>query len=100
MKIDGERLRADTCALAHECRALKGLLGMTWTRPMADEQRRLARLRWRVTELCVLRAWTRGRVHVTRAPRGSGEAWDGAEWHAKIAERVAKDYAEAEGGRR
>ena len=93
MDIDSERLRADTCALARECRALKDVLGTTWTRPMADEQRKLARLRWRVTELCVLRAWTREKVHVTNAPRGSADDWDRAAWHSKIAERVAKDYA-------
>ena len=93
MIIDSERLRADTNALARECRALKDVLGTTWTRPMADEQRKLVRLRWRVTELCVLRAWSRQRVHVTNAPRGSEQNWDRAAWHAKIAERVAKDYA-------
>lgn len=93
MEIDGDRLRADTCALGRECRALKDLLGTTWTRPMADEQRRLVRLRWRVTELCVLRAWTREKAHVRTAPRGAAEGWDRAAWHSKIAERVAKDYA-------
>jgi len=63
---------------------------MTWTRPMADEQRHLARLRWRVTELCVLRAWSRGRRHCARLPDATDE--EGAAWHAKVAERVAKDY--------
>jgi hypothetical protein len=87
--LDTTKLRADLRALAHECRARKDLLGATWTRPMADEQRRLARLRWRVTELCVLRAWSRGRRHCA-ASRPAGE--EGDAWHAKIAERVAKDY--------
>lgn len=96
MNIDSKRLRADNSALAHECRALKDMLGATWTRPMADEQRKLVRLKWRVTELCILRAWTRQRVHVTKAPRGSPEGWDRAAWHAQIAERVAKDYASVE----
>ncbi|HSO39298.1 MAG TPA: hypothetical protein VLT33_42520 [Labilithrix sp.] len=92
--LDKAKLRADLGALARECRALKDLLGETWTRPMADEQRHLARLRWRVTELCVLRAWSRGKKHVRKAPRSvtDGATWDGAAWHAKIAERVAKDY--------
>jgi hypothetical protein len=93
MIIDSERLRADTNALARECRALKDVLGTTWTRPMADEQRKLVRLRWRVTELCVLRAWSRQRVHVKTAPQNSPLDWDCAAWHSKIAERVAKDYA-------
>jgi hypothetical protein len=86
MNIDSTKLRADVGALARECRALKDILGTTWTRPMADEQRQLRRLRWRVTELCVLRAWTRAKLHVTNVE-------DAAAWHAKIAERVAKDYA-------
>ena len=93
--LDGNKLRADLGSLARECRALKDLLGTAWTRPMADEQRHLARLRWRVTELCVLRAWSRARRHVTKAPRSvtdSGATWDGEAWHARIAERVAKDY--------
>ena len=87
--LDTKKLRADLRALARECRALKDLLGRTWTRPMADEQRHLARLRWRVTELCVLRAWSRGKRHCGQRPDAADE---GAAWHAKIAERVAKDY--------
>ena len=98
---DSKKVRADLGALARECRALKDVLGTTWTRPMADEQRRLARLRWRATELCVLRAWMRGKRHVTKEPRaggGSAVEWDGEAWHARIAERVAKDYANANAG--
>ena len=85
MMIDGNRLRADLGALARECRALKDVLRATWTRPMADEQRRLARLGLRVTELCVLRAWSRKRLHVR-------DVEDATTWHGAIAERVAKDY--------
>jgi hypothetical protein len=88
MMIDGNRLRADLGALARECRALKNVLRTTWTRPMADEQRRLARLRRKATELCVLLAFSRNRVHV-RAVR---DVEDVVAWHAAIAERVAKDY--------
>ena len=89
MMIDGPKLRADLGVLAHECRALKSVLRETWTRPMADEQRRLTRLRRRVTELCVLRAWSRRRLHVRNVE-------DAEAWHAAIASRVAKDYALAE----
>ena len=46
--IDTRRVRADLGALARECRALKDMLTTTWTRPMAAEQRKLGRLRWRV----------------------------------------------------
>jgi hypothetical protein len=85
MMIDGLKLRADLGVLAHECRALKDVLRETWTRPMADEQRRLTRLRRKVTELCVLRAWSRKRLHVRNVE-------DAEAWHAAIASRVAKDY--------
>ena len=91
MMIDTRRLRADVGALARECRALKDMLTTTWTRPMADEQRKLARLRWKVTELCVLRAFSRGRLHVRNVE-------DPSAWHATIAERVGKDYASADAG--
>jgi len=84
-----EKLRADIGALACECRALKSVLGETWTRPMADEQRRLSRLRWRATELCVLAAWAHGTRHAWKV-RG---VEDVAAWHARIVERVTKDYA-------
>ena len=83
MTVDMEILRAELRALAHECRALKNELGKTWTRPMADEQRRLRRIRWKVTERCILAACLRGKRHVL--------ANDDA-WHRAIAERVAKDY--------
>jgi hypothetical protein len=88
MNIDSERLRADLGVLARECRALKNVLGTTWPRPMADEQRRLARLRRKVTELCVLRAHSRGRLHVKSVEEPEA-------WHARIAARVAKDYPPA-----
>jgi hypothetical protein len=88
MMIDGNKLRADLGVLARECRALKNVLRTTWTRPMADEQRRLVRLRRKVTELCVLRAFCRERLHV-RAVR---DVVDVVAWHAAIAERAAKDY--------
>lgn len=86
MNIDSERLRADMAALASECRASKNVLQTTWTRPMADEQRHLVRLRLKVTELCVLRAWRRGKLHVKNVEEPEA-------WAARIAERVAKDYA-------
>jgi hypothetical protein len=98
MHIDTRRLVADLAALAMEACALKALLGATWTRPMADEQRRLARLRRRTTELCVLRAFARGRWHVTSPLREGaypGMKWDRDAWNAAVAERVAKDYVAA-----
>ena len=50
---------------------------------MTVNLRRLARLRWKTTERCVLRASLRGKRHV----QAREEAW-----HHAIAERVAKDY--------
>jgi hypothetical protein len=95
MEIDSGRLVADLAALANEARQLKKRLRQTWTHPMADEQRRLARARRRATELCVLRAFSRGRYHVQKALREGaypGMKWDRDEWHARVAGRVAKDY--------
>jgi hypothetical protein len=96
MMIDGNKLRADLGALAHECRALKNVLRTTWIRPMADEQRRLTRLKRKVTELCVLRAWSRKRLHVKTVPNIPDADADAlASWHEAIAQRVAKDYPPA-----
>jgi len=98
-RIDERRLKKDIADGAVECVALKRSLRTRWTRPMADEQQRLCRVRRKVTELLVLRARLRGRWHVTSAPRAlrdAGATWDREAWHAKIADRVALDYARAE----
>jgi hypothetical protein len=94
-RIDLRRLRRDVASASAEARALKRILRRRWERPMADEQRALARVAWRLTELCVLLARRRGRWHVTAPPRDvrqAGAAWDRDTYHAKIAERVALDY--------
>ena len=95
-RIDLRRLKCDLFATAVQCYELKQSLRRRWTRPMADEQRALVRAARRMTELCILRAHLRGRCHVTVAPlalRQAGSAWDQAEHHARIAQRVALDYA-------
>src|SRR3982751_4144780 len=95
MDIDEKKLVLDIIAIAKEARALKAVLRVTWTRPMAEEQKRSARLRRRATELCVLRAWSRGRHHVLKAPREGaypGMKWDCDAWHTAMAARVARDY--------
>lgn len=55
---------------------------------MADAQRALARARLRATELHVLLAWTRGRLHVRgrvgEEPRALA---------MRVTARLAKDYA-------
>lgn len=94
-RIDLVRLRRDRASLASQCLDLKRALGRPWLAPMADTQRRLTRLRRALTELHVLLAWTRGRLHVRMPPRDlapSTEPWDGRAWNARIAERVALDY--------
>lgn len=90
--IDRARLRADLAALASECTSLKRALRSTWTRPMAEEQRRLCRLRRRATELHVLYASSHGRVHVTSVPRDAAGDGDAPSWHARVAARVAREY--------
>lgn len=95
-EIDIGRLLADLTACAREAVSLKTVLRATWTRPMADEQRALARLRRRATELCVLRAFSRGRRHLQKPMREGaypGMKWEREAWHVRVAERVAKDYA-------
>ena len=97
-RIDHRRLQNDIAALAAESRELKRLLSATWARPMADEQRRLARVRRRATELHILLAWSRGRCRARAAPRGEAAgAWDAPSFNARVAERIAPDYARADG---
>ena len=92
-RIDSEKLKRDIAGLVAECIELKRALRTTWTRPMADEQRRLCRRRRQLTELHVLRALSRGRRHVTAPPRGFAGDWDAEAHNARIAARVALDYA-------
>lgn len=92
-----QRLRLDLQALATESRALKRDLRSPWERPMADEQRRLVRLRRQTTERLVLLASARGRLHVRAIPTlfaGTAGTDDVRVWHARVAERVGKDYGE------
>jgi len=83
MRLDTTRLGHDVAHLASTCTDLKKLLRTTWTRPMAEEQRAHARARRRATELLVLLAHARGRIHAqTLSP----------DEHARVAERVATPY--------
>lgn len=92
MNIDRDRLRAAICALAGDCREVKDILNQTWTRPMADEQRKQARLRRKMTELCVLAAHVHGKRHVQK-PAGTKTEEERSAWQLSVATRVAKDYA-------
>ncbi|HWZ88489.1 MAG TPA: hypothetical protein VNW92_06550 [Polyangiaceae bacterium] len=59
---------------------------------MAAEQRELLRLKLRTTELCALRAFARGRLHLRKAPLGSGADWDAVTYHRRVVERLAASY--------
>jgi hypothetical protein len=91
VRIDTHRLKNDIRDLAAECTLVKRLLRAPWERPMADEQKRACRLRRSLTELHVLLAWTRGRLHVTSPPRPT-EGWDAQAHATRIADRLAPDY--------
>lgn len=98
-QLDFDRLHRDVAVISAQCLELKRALRCRWTGPMADEQRRLARLRRRATELYVLIARARGRFHLSSAPeesRREGEAWDREAHNDRIAARVALDYARRE----
>ena len=84
MRIDEKKLADDVVRLVVECTELKKLLRKTWTRPMADEQKRHARARRAVTDLFILLAHSRGRVHARTLS---------AEEHAAAAELTAARYA-------
>ena len=99
-RIDIAQVRRDVASASVASLELKKVLRTRWERPMGDEQRALARLRRRTTELLVLIARARGRFHVAvppRAARDAGAAWDREAYHARIAERTALDYALPDG---
>lgn len=85
-RIDLPALKAALRAAAARSRALKAMLRVRWQEPMAEQQRALHKLRRRTTDLCVLRAWLRGRQHVANAPGDPGE------YHREVSERVAAEF--------
>jgi hypothetical protein len=94
--LDIPRLSADLRALAADAKALKRVLRTRWETPKAAEQRELVEVRRRTTQLCILRALLRQRFHLKSAPHeGSypGLIWNQAEYHARVAERTAREYA-------
>ena len=62
--VDLTRLRAARAALDLRILALKSELRARWQRPMASEQRELLACKRAATDLCILRAWLRGRWHL------------------------------------
>ena len=97
--LDRSRLERDLRALESDAVNLKRVLRTRWVRPMADEQRRLLRVRREITERLVLLALARGKLHVRRRPRDLGAddaTWDPDAHARKIAARLLPDYAVAE----
>jgi hypothetical protein len=81
LPVDFARLRAARHALDLQIVAHKRELRARWTRPMHAEQRELLRLKHLATELCILRAWLRGRWHLADH-----------EHCAEVAARLAPEY--------
>lgn len=69
MNIDINQLRMARRRIDAQIRVLKSDLRTRWTRPMVDEQRQLLALKYEATELCILRAWLRGKSHVADPER-------------------------------
>ncbi|HVH99474.1 MAG TPA: hypothetical protein VM869_12215 [Enhygromyxa sp.] len=69
MNIDNQRLKQDRRALEGRIRSMKALLRTTWTEPMAAVQRSLLAAKREATELCILRAHLRGKLHLPDADR-------------------------------
>lgn len=65
--MDIQRLKQDRKALEERIREVKAELRSTWTRPMGDVQAEHLRLKKEATELCILRAWLRGKLHLSDA---------------------------------
>ena len=84
---------SDLRELIGRIRILKRALGARWGAPMASEQRELQRLKQRTTELCALRAFARGKLHLERPPRGADPAWDAVTYHRRVAERLLPSYS-------
>lgn len=97
MFIDQNRLRHDISQYIADCIHLKKQLRSTWVKPMAEEQQRLVRVRRKLTDLFVVLAASRGRLHVKHAPHGvDPTTWDAALYHRTVSERLAGGYARAE----
>ncbi len=94
-QIDTSRLVRDIKELSMEARALKERLRQRWVEPMGEVQRALRRLKWRITKLCILRAWQRGRYHLQKPLRDGaypGMPWDRDAFHARIAGEAGRGY--------
>jgi hypothetical protein len=92
-KLDSALFRADMHDLTARIQEKKRVLRRRWEKPMADEQRELCRLKARATDLCALRAYSRGKLHLLHAPAGFAGEWDAVQHHQRIAERLGPAYS-------
>lgn len=81
MELNIPQLKQDRRELEEQIREVKKQLRSTWTKPMANEQYQLIGLKRKATELCILRAWARGRHHLPDA-----------DYCKEVAERIAVRY--------
>ena len=88
-RFDVARYRVEIDRITREILGIKRLLRTTWTRPMAEEQHELRTLKLRATELCALRAFSRGRLHLRHGP---GPDWNAELHHRRIAERLGPAF--------
>lgn len=93
MHINRALLCADIRAISGQIKALKAVLRTRWLRPMASEQQELCRFKERATELCALRAFARGKLHLQKPPRGAPSEWSAITYHQRIAERLGPSYS-------
>lgn len=87
MHLDIARLRADCKDIESQIRETKTPLRRPWTRPMGGLQYRLLTLKARATDLYILGAHARGRVHLASDPERCFEV------AAKLAPGYAKEVA-------
>lgn len=97
-KNEIRNLRTDLAARVAELRPLKASLRRRWPGPMADVQAEVLTLASSITELSIALAWTRGRRHLSSAPRwlrDLGRESELEDVQRRIAERVACEYRES-----
>jgi len=99
--IDIKKYKEDIHRIEEEIRTLKEKLRTKWTKPMGEEQWDLIGLRAQATELCIFRAWMRGKIHRKNPPQdvrdlarsyGCEPKWNAEDHAKKIFERVAERY--------
>ena len=91
--INFSGLCADLREISAQIGALKRVLRAPWTRPMRNEQQELCRFKLRATELCALRAFLRGKLHLQKPPRGAPSDWNALVYHRRVMERLGPSYA-------